>query len=118
MASRKYQKFLDRNKEKAAVSSAMKRRIRQTQNKLVQAEKLHQEHLSAYVKTLMKLGGYPKAYLDQAVKRLITNSDDKKSLKFIKLMKQHLEEATRGVSKPNLWISEAESLALRVYTVR
>jgi len=118
VASRKYQKFLDRNKEKAAVSTAMKRRIRQTQNKLAQAEKLHQEHLSAYVKTLMKLGGYPKAYLDQAVKRLITKSDDKKSLKFIKLMKQHLDQATRGVSKPNLWISEAESLASRVYTVR
>ncbi|HAI69730.1 MAG TPA: hypothetical protein DCM38_09905, partial [Gammaproteobacteria bacterium] len=61
---------------------------------------------------------YPKAYLDQAVKRLITKSDDKKSLKFIKLMKQHLDQATRGVSKPNLWISEAESLASRVYTVR
>jgi hypothetical protein len=118
VAARKYRRFLDRNKEAAAVSTVMKRRIRQTQNKLTQAEKLHREHLSAYVKTLMKLGGYPKTDVAQAVKRLKTKSEDNKSLKFINLMQQHLKEATRGVSKPELWRSQVESLAKRVYTVR
>jgi DNA repair exonuclease SbcCD ATPase subunit len=118
-ASRRYRAFLKRNKEEAAVSTAMKRRIRYVKKNLADAEKRYNDHFAAYVKTLRKLGGYPKEYVNNAVRLLLREkSDDKRVVKFINLIKQHLEQATRGVSKPDLWIVQAKSLALRVYAAR
>jgi hypothetical protein len=117
--SRKYKTFLEKNKEEAAVSTVMKRRIRNVKKKWVEVERLYHEHFSAYIKTLKKLGGYPKDYIDDAVKRLMMiKSGDKRVIEFITLMKQHLDKTTRGVIKVDLWIGQAQKLALRVYTLR
>jgi ABC-type Na+ transport system ATPase subunit NatA len=63
-----------------------------------------------------KLGGYPKDYINEAIERLRgEKSADKRSVRFIKLMKQQIDQATSGVREPKLWIGQAKELALQIY---
>lgn len=114
--SRNYKKFLDRNQEESAVSRVMKNRIREVKQKLAEVERAYEDHFSQYVKTVRKLGGYPKDYINEAIERLHgEKSADKRSVRFIKLMKQQIDQATSGVREPKLWIGQAKELALQVY---
>lgn len=116
VSSEGYRGFLKRNKEKAAVSTVMKRQIRRIKNKLADADKLYNEHLSMYLKTLRTLGGYRDDDLNEAIKLLFKKkSDDERAIKFLKLMKQQLDQASRGVFTPDLWEKQIQKLAKLVF---